>query len=282
MTTSDVTGGEVARIDCIVALGAVRARIPGGAILGFARVRDGARVHKLGTARLLDWQGDIIPVVDLAAEFGGPATDLADGSLVVVRDAGTGGPRALLADGVDDIDEHAGVLDLPVPGCVADFDRVPAAVGPAAPADSPEVTAEEGAEEGATAYLVVTCAGTPYLVPLSDVLRVEDMPPGGLERCGSGLAAVLSGQLVRAVPLLGTVPGSVPGQALVLVGTGGATTALAVDALGDVVEPGAASRLAWLRDGIVDVFVVDGRAMGVVDTGHAVASTALGAARLAA
>jgi two-component system chemotaxis sensor kinase CheA len=273
----------------IVGAGGQRFAVPQSSVVELARLRDGGalRIEERGGARLMRLRDTLAPVVSL-----GEALRLVDDAaaprFVMVADIG-GRRFGLLVDEVLDTEEivvkplSARLRDLErfsgatILGdgsvvLIVDMNNVAALAGEPPQRDEEARLAEawmEAVRAENSAMLLVDVGGTcPAVIELDKVARLEHAPADRIVEVGGRLAMRYRDRLTPVEPLGGVRIRRTGRQPLVMVGTGDAAVALAVEAITDILRAPLVVELCGDRPGLIGSALVNGGAVEVLDVEH--------------
>jgi two-component system chemotaxis sensor kinase CheA len=273
----------------IVGAGGQRFAVPQSSVVELARLRDGGalRIEERGGARLMRLRDTLAPVVSL-----GEALRLVDDAaaprFVMVADIG-GRRFGLLVDEVLDTEEivvkplSARLRDLErfsgatILGdgsvvLIVDMNNVAALAGEPPQRDEEARLAEawmEAVRAEDSAMLLVDVGGTcPAVIELDKVARLEHAPADRIVEVGGRLAMRYRDRLTPVEPLGGVRIRRTGRQPLVMVGTGDAAVALAVEAITDILRAPLVVELCGDRPGLIGSALVNGGAVEVLDVEH--------------
>jgi two-component system chemotaxis sensor kinase CheA len=273
----------------IVGAGGQRFAVPQSAVVELARLREGGalRIEERGGARLMRLRDTLAPVVSL-----GEALRLDDDAaaprFVMVADIG-GRRFGLLVDEVLDTEEivvkplSARLRDLErfsgatILGdgsvvLIVDMNNVAALAGEPPQRDEEARLAEawmEAVRAEDSAMLLVDVGGPcPAVIELDKVSRLEHAPAERIVEVGGRLAMRYRDRLTPVEPLGAVRIRRTGRQPLVVVGTGDAAVALAVDSITDILRAPLVVELCGDRPGLLGSALVNGGAVEVLDVEH--------------
>ncbi|MFJ5369382.1 chemotaxis protein CheA, partial [Bosea sp. CER48] len=274
----------------IVVAGSDRYAIPQIAVRELVRVKagDDNRIEDINGAPVLRLRGRLLPIISLPELMGAPKTGGGEGFIVITQI----GERqfGILVDAVFHTEEivvkpmSSKLRHIPLfsgntilgDGAVVlivDPNGVASLVGATLTGESDDEPQADTplvqGNENATMLVFRTGAGNLQALPLSLVTRLEEVDAGQFERGGGRILLHYRGRLIPVTPLADTKLRSQGIQPLVIVSDGEMTTALAVEAIVDIVEDSFELEMATASEpGVIGSAMIRGRATDVVDLAY--------------